>query len=84
MPQWPNWWDYELVLSPHLVERMQERGYSETDLRSMLADAEGYRASIVPGRFVIASRHESDPWEVVVEPDQHERVLIVITAYGVG
>jgi hypothetical protein len=29
----PDWWDFELELSPHLEDRMIDRGFSEADLR---------------------------------------------------
>ncbi len=83
MREWPEWWNHELVLSPHMIERMQEREFSELDLRTMLNDARGYQPSVVSGRFLIESRHARQRWEIVVEPDELERTLIVITAYGV-
>jgi hypothetical protein len=83
MPSWPPWWNYELVISPHVIERMQERNITEIDLRAMLADAAEYRPSVVTGRFIIETRHNRQPWEVVVEPDDDDRVLVVVTAYGV-
>jgi len=33
---WPEWWDWELELSPHLLKRMLDRGFTESDLRRML------------------------------------------------
>lgn len=81
MHPWPEWWNFELVISSHAVDRMDERGFSEVDLRTMLEDATGFRPSIVPGRFLVETRHESEAWEIVVEPDQSERVLVVVTAY---
>ena len=83
MKPWPEWWTYELIISPHVIERMQERGFTEIDLRQMLDDAAGYRASATPGRFLIQTALGSAPWEVVVEPDELDRLLIVVTAYGV-
>jgi len=83
MPKWPDWWNYDLVLSPHLIERMQDRGFSEIDLRTMIEDAGGFHPSIVPGRFLVTTRHAGKVWEIVVEPDEVEENLIVITAYGV-
>jgi hypothetical protein len=35
----------------------------------------------VEGRFVIEARHADAPWEVIVEPDELRRLLVVITAY---
>lgn len=30
----PDWWNFELELSPHVEERMLDRGFSEVDLGS--------------------------------------------------
>ena len=72
-----------IVLSPHLLERMHERTFTELELRAMLDEAEGYRPSITSGRFLIATRRERERWEIVVEPDEREEVLIIVTAYKV-
>jgi len=80
---WPEWWHFELVFSPHALERMQERGLGEVKLRTLLQDAQDYRPSCVPGRFLVSSSMGGDHWEVIVEPDELEGVLIVVTAYGV-
>jgi hypothetical protein len=32
----PDWWEFELELSPHLLDRMIDRGFTETDLRLMI------------------------------------------------
>jgi hypothetical protein len=52
-------------------------------LRRMLQHSSGYRADILEGRFVIDVRHAAQPWEVIVEPDELRRLLVVITAYPV-
>lgn len=62
---------------------MRERGLSEVDLRTMLDDVAELRPSVVPGRFVLSVAHSDTPWEIVLEPDELERALIVVTAYGV-
>ena len=43
MHEWPDWWNLENILSPHVIERMLDRDFSEVELRAMLEDAEGYR-----------------------------------------
>lgn len=83
MPPWPAWWEFPLVLSVHVQKRMQERRFSETDLRAMLSVASEFRSSLVGGQFVVTTRWEGSAWEVVVEPDELEEVLIVVTAYKV-
>jgi hypothetical protein len=80
---WPAWWDWELELTPHVLKRMVDREFTEVDLRQMLEDASSIRHDVEEGRWLIASRHRGRPWEIVVEPDEAERVLVVITAYPV-
>lgn len=62
---------------------MEDRGFNEVDLRTMLEQARGYRPDIVEGRWVIETRYNRHPWEIIVEPERDERVLVVITAYPV-
>ena len=80
----PDWWDWELELTPHVGKRMQDRGFTEIDLRQMLEHAARFRPDVVDGRFVIETRFRGRPWEVVVEPDEVEHLLVVVTAFGVG
>ena len=47
----------------------------------MLAFAYGLRRDAVPGRWVVATRHRSRRWEVVVEPDFDLQLLVIVTAY---
>lgn len=63
---------------------MEDRGFNEVDLRTMLEGATGYREDIVDGRFVIETRHRREDWEVIVEPDEGAHTLVVITAYVVA
>ncbi|MNC98448.1 hypothetical protein D3C83_164010 [compost metagenome] len=62
---------------------MADRRFTEADLRRMLAKATAVRRDIVEGRWAIRTRHRGRGWEVIVEPDFLERLLIVITAYPV-
>jgi len=82
-PNWPDWWDWELDLTPHLLKRMEDRDFNELDLRRMLQHARAFRADIVEGRWVIEARHNGQHWEIIVEPDTGELLLVVITAYPV-
>ena len=78
---WPGWWDWELELSFHLEKRMLQRNFTEVDLRAMLYCATGYRPDVIGGRWIIETHHRYRAWEVVVEPDFQESLLVVITAY---
>ena len=77
----PQWWDWELELSPHLVKRMLDRSFSEVDLRTMLEHSKDCKPDIVDGRWVIVTVYHRRTWEVIVEPDIHADRLVVITAY---
>ena len=79
----PAWWDWELVLSLHLLKRMVERRFSESDLRSMLETAHECRPGPHLGRWVLSTNHDRRRWRVIVEPDEERRRLVVITAYPV-
>jgi hypothetical protein len=62
---------------------MDDRAFTEVQLRRMLEYATGHRADILEGRFVVDVRHGGGPWEIIVEPDEVRRLLVVITAYPV-
>lgn len=79
----PDWWIFELELSEHLEDRMDDRFFNEVDLRIMIDDADGIRVGSRIGRWVIKTTHNDDAWEVVVEPDERDEVIVVITAYKV-
>ena len=49
----------------------------------MLEAATGYHKDIVPGRWVIEAKRGRTPWEIIVEPDDSLKLLVVITAYPV-
>jgi hypothetical protein len=80
---WPSWWEWELELSSHVLKRMVDRGFNETDLRLMMSTATGFHEDHQPERWVIETLHESRNWEIIVEPDSIDQLLIVITAYPV-
>lgn len=80
----PTWWHWGFHLSPHLLKRMGERRLTETELRIMLEDSTGYDADVEVGRWIIEARHRAVPWEVVVEPDDTLRIVVVVTAYPVS
>lgn len=63
---------------------MIDRGFTEVDLRLMLEAAEDIRPAATNGRWVVDTVHDGDSWEVIVEPDERDRVIVVITAYRVN
>lgn len=78
---WPEWWDWELTFTGHVQRRMEERGVTEVEVRSMLQRASGYSPSVVENRFMIETTHRGRPWIVIVEPDPDERLLVIVTVY---
>jgi hypothetical protein len=60
---------------------MEERGFSEIELRGMVSDVEDLVEARRPGRFIGRTRLRDRPWIVVLEPDTEERVIFVVTAY---
>ena len=62
---------------------MGDRRFTELDLRAMLEAATGYHKDVAPGRWVIEAKLGRRAWEVVVEPDESLRILVVITAYAI-
>ena len=78
----PSWWDWELELSPHVLKRMVDRGFTEVDLRAMLEQASGVRRDVVDGRWVVETQHDSQDWAVILEPDDEDQLVVVITAYS--
>ncbi len=81
--EWPRWWEWELEFTPHLEKRMEDREFTEVDLRDMLERARGYRPDVVERRWIILTNHLRQSWEVIVEPDPEEHLLVVVTAYPV-
>ncbi len=77
----PDWWDWELEITPHMEKRMADRGFTEVDLRQMLDEAEGHRPDVEEGRWVIETRLRGVRWEVIVEPDPVDRLLVAVTAF---
>jgi hypothetical protein len=62
---------------------MHDRRFNEVDLRRMLEHASGYRSDFIEGRWVIETRYRRKDWEVIVEPDNEQSLLVVVTAYPV-
>jgi hypothetical protein len=49
----PDWWEWNLAFTPHVESRMDEREFSELDLRAMIADA----TDLVSSRRPILGKH---------------------------
>jgi hypothetical protein len=77
----PAWWEWELAFTAHVESRMEERAFSELELRAMLDDAREFTQGARRGRWIVQTRYAGQPWTVVLEPDQDEQVIYVVTAY---
>jgi hypothetical protein len=49
----------------------------------MMERASSLDADVAEGRWIASCRHERKPWEVIVEPDFEQQLLVVVTAYPV-
>jgi len=78
----PEWWEWPLAFTAHVESRMEERQFSEVELRTMLTDATRIVSARRPGRFLVTSRQGGKPWVVVLEPDEDEQLLFVVTAFA--
>ena len=79
---WPDWWDWELELTPHVEKRMAQRGFNELGLREMMQRARGLVQDTNTGRYVVDTTFGGARWAVIVEPDPETHTVIIITAYA--
>ena len=79
---WPIWWSWDLEPTPHIEKRMEERDFTEIDLKAMMKRAHGFKPDEIEGRYVIQTRHRHADWSVIVEPDEEDHLLVVITAFS--
>lgn len=79
----PSWWSWPILLSGHLLHRMVDRAFSETDLREMLEVTTGIRPGVTGERWVAECVWRGDHWNVVLEPDPSIARIVVVTAYRV-
>ncbi len=80
---WPEWWTWELEISPHVLKRMVDRQFTESDLRQMIDDALGLSEDNREGRFQVHTTWDNRAWIVIVEPDPDAKTLVAVTAYDV-
>jgi len=77
----PEWWNWEIEITPHIEKRMISRNFSEIELREMLINAKEFEKDIEDSRYKITSKLRTKKWEIIVEPDYFEKLLVIITAY---
>jgi Domain of unknown function (DUF4258) len=80
----PEWWEWEIEITPHAEKRMVQRNFTEIDLRKMLDSTYEIQQDMVGGRWVVKTQYHDANWEVIVEPDYEELVQVIITAYSTG
>jgi hypothetical protein len=79
--QAPEWWHWDLVFTAHVEGRMEERDFSEVELRGMISDVDDLTPGRRPGRYLGRTKLRGQPWVVVLEPDPEDQVVVVVTAY---
>jgi hypothetical protein len=60
---------------------MEERGFSEVELRAMLEDAISIERGSRPGRWVVRTRHANRSRTVILETEPDSRTVAVVTAW---
>ena len=91
MPTFPEWWNWDLSFTSHAelrmeqrLDRMEQRGVTELEVRAMLEKATALEANVVEGRFMIHTRQMQHSWIAIVEPDVDAKLLVVVTVYEVS
>jgi hypothetical protein len=84
MRRWPGWWVWDVELTPHVLKRMEDRGFTEVDLRRMIDGARDLKPDILRGRWQVLTRLGRRRWVVIVEPDVAKQVVVIVTAYPSG
>ena len=77
----PHWWDWELELSEHAEDCMEERGTDQLGLRWMLHHCSRWRRSRTAGRFIVEATYRGTAWEIVLDPDYDRQCIVVVTMY---
>ncbi|MEO0588300.1 MAG: hypothetical protein AAF078_11755 [Planctomycetota bacterium] len=77
---WPQWWQWDLSLSPRLSESLDDLGVSEPDVLTMLELADRFRPARVAGRYVVEAEHADTDWDVTIEPDTARGQVTIISA----
>ena len=49
---WPSWWEWEIEITPHVEKRMEQRDFTEIDVREMSDRARGYGPDQIEGRTI--------------------------------
>ena len=80
---WPEWWNWELEITPHVEKRMVQRSFSEVELREMLYRAKALRLDKEVGRYVVVATLNATNWEIILEPDFDEKSIVIVTAYPI-
>jgi hypothetical protein len=77
----PEWWNWELSFGDHVLERMEQRGISELELRAALERGRDVLPARREGRWLVRTHFRKRVWVVVLEPDEVDRVTHVITVF---
>ena len=62
---------------------MEDRDFNETDLHGIFQRSKTFKKDIIEGRWVISTQHRQHAWEIIVEPDDIDKLLVIVTAYPV-
>lgn len=77
----PDWWQWDFAVSWHVLNRMEERGFTFSDIMYMLNRTTRVVDDTLPGRFRAFTRWRNNPWIVILEPDPATRTVVIVTAF---
>jgi hypothetical protein len=81
----PEWWTWDIELTAHSEERLQERGLTEIEIRTILdKPPRSVEPDPEPGRYRVLTAHRRQLWMVIVEPDVEVRAVVIISVFLAG
>ena len=75
----PYWWSWPLVIPDHAANRMEERGWTEIEVRRVLGQPRSLDQDPEPGRWRVPCRRGREHWCIIVEPEKRRRWLVMVT-----
>lgn len=81
--QHPYWWSWPQELTDHVKLQMVDRATRGETLHLLLDHAARVFPGRLPGRWCVESELHGRRWHVIVDVEDDERMLVVVTAYPV-
>lgn len=79
--QQPYWWTWPQEWTDHVQLQLADRANRGETLHELFANPVRLFPGRLPGRWCVESALHGRRWHVIVDVDDDERVLVVVTAY---